>query len=56
MCERNIKQLPPTHPQLGTWPTSQAFSLSGNQTSELLVCRMTPNPLSHTTQGINLRF
>ena len=25
--------------------------LTGNRTSDLSVCRMMPNPLSHTTQG-----
>ena len=51
VCERNIDQLTPTQPQLGTWPTTQACALTGNQTSDLSVCRMMPNPLSHTSQG-----
>ena len=28
--ERNINQLPLVHPQLGTWPTTQAYALTGN--------------------------
>ena len=46
--------LPLTHPQLGSWPTTQACALSGNQTSDLLVCRLALNPLSHTSQGCTL--
>ena len=38
-------------PQLGTWPTTQACALTGNQTCDLLVHSTTPNPLSHTSQG-----
>ena len=37
------------HPQLGTWPTTQARALTGNQTSNLSVCRL--HPLSHTSQS-----
>ena len=29
ICERNIYWLPPAHPQLGTWPTTQACVLTG---------------------------
>ena len=36
-------------PQLGTWPTSQAFALTGNRTSDPLVRRLALNPLSHTS-------
>ena len=42
--------LPLAHPLLGTWPTTQACALTGNQTSDLLVCRPALNPLSHTSQ------
>ena len=50
--ERNIDVwLPLTHPLLGTWPTTQACALTGNQTSDPLVCRPALNPLSHTSQG-----
>ena len=43
--------LPLMCPQLGTWPTAQACALTGNQTSDPLVCRLALNPLSHTSQG-----
>ena len=39
------------HPLLGTWPTTQACALTGNQTSDLFVHRPALNPLSHTSQG-----
>ena len=32
------------------WPASQARVLTGNRTSNLLVCRPALNPLSHTSQ------
>ena len=38
-------------PLLGTWPATQACALTGNRTSDLLVCRPVLNPLSHTSQG-----
>ena len=37
-------------PELETWPTTQACALTGNQTSDPLVCRLALNPLSHTSQ------
>ena len=40
------------HPQLGTWPTTDACVLTGNQTSDPVVRRPVFNPLSHTSQGI----
>ena len=46
-------------PLLRTWPTTQTWALSGNWTSDCLVCRLVLNPLSHTIQGHNwslLRF
>ena len=49
--ERNIYQLPLTRPQLGTWPTTQACALTGNQTGDLLVHRLALNPLSHISLG-----
>ena len=53
--ERNINVwLPLERPPLGTWPTTQACALTGNQTSDPLVCRAVLNPLSHTSQSINL--
>ena len=38
-------------PLLGTWPTTQACALTGNPTSDPLVCRPELSPLSHTSQG-----
>ena len=50
--ERNITVwLPLMHPPLGTWPTTQACALTGNQTGDPLVCRVALNPPSHTSQG-----
>ena len=52
--ERNINVWSPVvHPLLGTWPTTQAYALTGNRTSNPLVHRPAPNPLSHTNQGPN---
>ena len=52
--ERNINvQLPLMCPLLGTWPATQACALTGNQTSDRLVCRPVLNPLSHTSQGVS---
>ena len=39
------------HPQLETWPVTQACAPTGNQTSDPLVSRLLLNPLSHTSQG-----
>ena len=50
--ERNINVwLPLTYSPLGTWPTTQACSLTGNQTCNSLIHRPVLNPLSHTSQG-----
>ena len=51
MCERNIAPLPLACSHPGIWPTSQAYALTGNRTSDLSVCGMMPNPLSHASQG-----
>ena len=49
---RNINMwLPLERPPLGTWPATQACALTGNWTSNPLVCRPALNPLSHTSQG-----
>ena len=52
--ERNItvweKSVAYSHPQLGTWPATQACDLTGNRTSSLSVRRPALNPLSHTRQ------
>ena len=50
-CEWNIDWLPLARPQLETWPTTQACTLTGNWISDLSLCRTTPSPLSHTSQG-----
>ena len=39
-----------------TWPTTQACVLTGNWTSDPLVCRLALNPLSHTSQGSRVHF
>ena len=50
--ERNISVwLPFTCPQLGTWPATQACSLTGTRTGYSLVRRLALTPLSHTSQG-----
>ena len=41
---------------LGTWPTTQAFALTGNRTDDPLVGRLALNPLSHTSQGFSKLF
>ena len=43
--------LPLTSPLLGIWSATQACALTGNRTDDLVVCRTTPSPLSHTNQG-----
>ena len=50
--ERNISasHVPLTCPLLGTWSTTQAHALTGNRTSNPLVCRPAQDPLSHTGQ------
>ena len=54
--DRPIDSLPLARPQLGTWPTAQACTLTGNQPSNPLVCRPLLNPLSHPSQGDTLFF
>ena len=46
----------PYAPKLGMEPAAQAYALTGNQTQDLLICRMTPNQLSHTGQGLTTAF
>ena len=49
---RNISVwLPLAHHLLETWPTTQAWSLTGNRTSDPLVNRPAVNPLGHTSQS-----
>ena len=45
-----------THSLLGTWPATQTCVLTGNQTSDPLVCRPVLNPLSHSSQGLSFCF
>ena len=53
--ERNINMwLPLTGPPLGSWPETQAFALTGNQTGNPLVRRLVLKPLSHISQGESL--
>ena len=50
--ERNINVwLPLVYPLLGARPTTQECALTGNWTSNPLVHRPVPNPLSYTSQG-----
>ena len=44
-------QLPSVHPQLGTWPATQACALTWNQTGSLLVHRSACTSLNLTSQG-----
>ena len=48
---RDVNWLPLSHPQMGTWPTTQACALTGNRTSNFSVFRLALSPLSHTSQG-----
>ena len=43
-------------PLQGTWPTTQAYALTGNGNSDPSVPRRALNPLSHTSQGRSLFF
>ena len=55
--ERNINVwLPITGPSLGTWPATQACALTGSQTRDPLVHRLTLNPLSQSTSQSNSSF
>ena len=56
--ERNIDQLPLAH--MTYWVLNpqprHACVLTGSGTSDLLLCGMTPNQLSHTGQGEKINF
>ena len=56
MWERNINGLSLAGPSLGTWPATQACALTRNRTSDLSVCRLVFNPLSHTGQGNSVYY
>ena len=49
--ERNSNPLPLSSPLLGTWPATQACTLTGNGTSNLSVRRLALNSLGRTSQG-----
>ena len=49
--ERNIHWLVLTCSPTRTEPATQACALHGKGTGHLSVCRTSPNPLSHTSQG-----
>ena len=50
--ERNISVwLLLAHPLPETWPTTQACALTGNRTSNPLLCKPALSLLSHTSQG-----
>ncbi|XP_053773844.1 ras and Rab interactor-like protein isoform X5 [Desmodus rotundus] len=44
MCKRNIHQLLLSRPQLGPWPTTQSFLVTGHDPSQVLVLRTGPSP------------
>ena len=48
--------LPLARPLLGTWPATQACVLTGNRTSDPLVCRPALSPLGHISQGEHKEF
>ena len=55
--ERNISVwLSLVHPQLETWPATQACALTGNRTGDPLVHWLVQNSLSHTSQGSSLIY
>ena len=57
MRERNTNVwLPLTRPTLGTWPATPACALTGNRTSDPLLCSAVLNLLSHTSQGFTQYF
>ena len=43
-------------PLLGTWLATQACALTGNRTSDCLVCSLVFNPVSHTSQALLVIF
>ena len=55
-CERETSVVCLHTPQLGTKRATSTRALTGNQTGDLLVCRITPSQLSHAGQGDILFF
>ena len=43
-------------PLQGTWPVTQAWALTGNQTGDPVVHRLALNPLSHTSQEAGVGY
>ena len=50
--DKERERLPLTWPPLGTWPATEACALTGNQTSNPLVCRSMLSSLSYSNQGV----
>ena len=48
--------LPLVDPQVGTWPTAQTYTVTRSQTSNLMICKLTLSPLSHTSQSNSILF
>ena len=56
-CERETQVGCLSHtPKPGTRPATQACALIGNRTSDLLLCEMTPNQMSHAGQSSIIGF
>ena len=51
MCDRNINWFPLSHAPSWDQPATQACVLTGSQTGDFWLCRMTRNKLSHSGQG-----
>ena len=52
MCHVPKKQLVASRmPAAGGLSCNPGYTLMGNQTGDLSVCRKVPNPLNHTSQG-----
>ena len=51
-----INQLPLTDSLPGTWSAMQACALTQTRTHDLLVCKRSLDPLSHSNQGTSLFF
>ena len=47
--ETSVVWLPVAQAPLGTWPTTQACTLTGNRTGYPLVHRLALTPLNHTS-------
>ena len=56
MWKNNIDWLPVIHVPTRDRTPNQASALTGNQTRDLSLCKMTPNQLSHTSQGYFLNL